>query len=141
MTVGMLGPYEILPEYEADQLVLRMGIELRECTPERVVGTMPVGPNRQPMGLLHGGANAVLAETLGSVAARLHAGPAGTAVGLDLSCSHHRAVRSGSVTGVCTPLHPGSTTATYEIAVFDEHGNRTCTARLTCAIKRRRTGS
>jgi 1,4-dihydroxy-2-naphthoyl-CoA hydrolase len=132
-----LGPYEILPDYVDEQLVAKLGIELITCEPDLVVATMPVAGNRQPIGLIHGGANAVLAETLGSVAAMVHAGPGGLAVGLDLSCSHHRAARNGLVTGVCRPLHRGATTATYEIVITDEHDRRTCTARLTCAIKRR----
>ena len=64
--------------------------------PDRVVGTMPVEGNTQPYGLLHGGASAVLAETLGSVGAMLHGGPTKLAVGVDLNCTHHRGVRSGT---------------------------------------------
>ncbi|HEY0638345.1 MAG TPA: hotdog fold thioesterase [Pseudonocardiaceae bacterium] len=112
-----------------------MGIELVEVTPERVVGTVPVKGNRQPYGLLHGGANAVLAETLGSVAAAVNAGPGRAAVGLELSCTHHRAAVDGLVTGVCVPLHRGRTTATYEIVLTDSGGRRTCTARLTCVLR------
>ncbi|WP_225978699.1 hotdog fold thioesterase [Gandjariella thermophila] len=133
----MLGPYEVLPGYAAEQLVSRMGIELVTCEPDLVVGTMPVAGNRQPIGLLHGGANAVLAETLGSVAAMLNVQPDGFAVGLDLSCTHHLAARHGLVTGVCTPLHRGAATASYEIVISDEQGRRTCTARLTCAVRRK----
>ncbi|WP_189060626.1 PaaI family thioesterase [Longimycelium tulufanense] len=117
-----------------------MGIQVTSWDPDRVVGTMPVKGNRQPYGLLHGGANAVLAETLGSIAAGLHAMPERVAVGLELSCTHHRAARDGVVTGVCVPLHRGRSTATYEIVVTDENGNRTCTARLTCLLRERPPG-
>ncbi|MEV8017803.1 hotdog fold thioesterase [Streptomyces sp. NPDC086554] len=113
-----------------------MGIEILTCEPGLVSGTMPVSGNRQPVGILHGGANAVFAETLGSVAAFLYAGPGGHAVGVDLSCTHHRWVSSGMVTGICIPLNERQTVASYEIAISDESGNRTCTARLTCAIRR-----
>ncbi|WP_114453518.1 PaaI family thioesterase [Halopolyspora algeriensis] len=113
----------------------RMGMEVTECTPDRVVGTMPVSGNRQPYGLLHGGANAVLAESLGSTAAVLNAGPGRIAVGLELSCTHHRAATDGVVTGVATPLHRGGSTATYEIVITDERGKRTCSARLTCVLR------
>ena len=68
---------------------------------------MPVEGNTQPYGLLHGGASVVLAETLGSIGAALHAGPAGIAVGLDINATHHRAARSGFVTGTATALSPG----------------------------------
>jgi 1,4-dihydroxy-2-naphthoyl-CoA hydrolase len=112
-----------------------MGIQITGLSPDRVVATMPVAGNRQPYGLLHGGANAVLAEFLGSVAAALNAGADRFAVGLELSCTHHRAVADGTVTGVATPLHRGNTTATYEIAISDEQGRRTCSARLTCVLR------
>ncbi|ASU80962.1 aromatic compound degradation protein PaaI [Actinopolyspora erythraea] len=112
-----------------------MGITVTEYAPDRVVGTMPVAGNRQPYGLLHGGANAVLAEQLGSIAAALHAGADRVAVGLELSCTHHRAVTEGSVTGVATPLHRGRGTATFEIVITDENDKRTCSARLTCLLR------
>lgn len=129
-----LGPVPVLPTYVDEQLVTRMGIEITTCRPDLVVGTMPVKGNRQPIGIMHGGANAVLAETLGSLAAWVHAGPDRIIVGQELSCTHHRAVRSGLVTGVCRPLHVGRGTATYEIVISDEQERRTCTARLTCAL-------
>lgn len=119
------------------QLATRMGIEITSWDPERLVGTMPVEGNQQPFGWLHGGANAVLAETLGSIAASLHAAPKGAVAGLELSCTHHRPARAGLVTGVCTPLHQGTRVATYEIAISDEQGNLTCSAKLTCMINSR----
>ncbi|MET0233167.1 MAG: hotdog fold thioesterase [Kibdelosporangium sp.] len=110
-----------------------MGIEIVDWNPDRVVATMPVKGNRQPYGLLHGGANAVLAEAVGSVCAALKADGRPT-VGLELSCTHHRGVKEGLVTGVATPLHVGRSTASVEIVISDEEGRRTCTARLTCMI-------
>lgn len=121
--------------FDDEQLATRMGIEIIDWTPDRVVGTMPVAGNRQPYGLLHGGANAVLAEGLGSVAAALNAGAGRAAVGLELSCTHHRAATEGVVTGVATPLHKGNSTATYEIVITDHRGKRTCSARLTCVLR------
>ncbi|WP_158851980.1 hotdog fold thioesterase [Saccharothrix deserti] len=118
-----------------EQLATRLGIEITEWDADRLVGTMPVKGNRQPYGLLHGGANAVLAETLGSYAATMHAAPDRLAVGLELSCTHHRGVTEGVVTGVCTPIHRGRSTATFEIVITDERGRRACTARLTCFLK------
>lgn len=115
-------------------LIERMGIELIEATPERAVGTMPVAGNTQPAGLLHGGASVVLAETLGSFAAALHAGPDRLVVGIEINATHHAGARSGIVTGVATAIHRGRTTANYEIVVTDESGRRVCTARLTCLV-------
>ena len=101
---------------------------------ERVVGTMPVEGNTQPYGLLHGGASVVLAETLGSTGAAIHAGPDKLSVGVDINATHHRAARSGTVTGVATPVHLGRTMATYEVVITDEDGKRVCTSRITCTL-------
>ncbi|MFB7270261.1 PaaI family thioesterase [Streptomyces sp. NPDC056244] len=139
-------PQDIIDEYSAlgvdlpalfsaGHLGNRMGLRIVEASPERVVGTMPVEGNTQPYGLLHGGASAVLAETLGSVGAMLHGRSSKIAVGVDLNCTHHRGVRSGIVTGVATPVHRGRTTTTYEIVITDEQDKRVCTARLTCLLR------
>ncbi|MDR8409504.1 hotdog fold thioesterase [Nonomuraea sp. 3-1Str] len=115
----------------------RMGIEFVEAAPERVVGRMPVEGNTQPYGLLHGGASAVLAETLGSVGAALHAGPERIAVGIEINATHHRSATSGHVTGVATRLHGGRTLATYHIEITDDQGRLVCTSRLTCMLRDR----
>lgn len=129
-------------DLEAEQLASRMGIEITQWDVQEMIGTMPVKGNRQPFGLLHGGANAVLAEQLGSVASAMHAALFGSiAVGLELSCTHHRAARDGVVTGVARPIHLGRSTTTYEIVVTDEEGKRTCTARLTCLLRPKAPGA
>jgi 1,4-dihydroxy-2-naphthoyl-CoA hydrolase len=116
-------------------LIERMGIEIQEISRERIVGTMPVEGNTQPYGLLHGGASVVLAETLGSFGAVLHAGPNRVAVGIEINATHHRAARSGSVTGVATPISLGNSLATFEVVVTDQEGRRTCTSRITCLLR------
>jgi uncharacterized protein (TIGR00369 family) len=113
----------------------RLGIEFLEAGPDRVVARMPVEGNTQPYGLLHGGASAVLAETLGSVGAAIHAGPGRVAVGIELNATHHRSATSGHVTGVATRLHGGRTVATYDIEITDDQGRRVCTSRLTCMLR------
>ncbi len=129
-------PQEQFAAGKADgQLADRMGIVVTEWDPARVVGTMPVDGNRQPYGLLHGGASCVLAETLGSLAAALHAGPGRAVLGVEINATHHRGARSGLVTGVCTPLHAGRTMASYQIVISDDAGHRVCTARLSCLIR------
>ncbi|MFF6775043.1 PaaI family thioesterase [Streptomyces sp. NPDC012637] len=139
-------PQEVIDEYaslgvdlpalfSAGHLGNRMGVQIVEASAERVVGTMPVEGNTQPYGLLHGGASAVLAETLGSIGSMLHGGVSRIAVGVDLNCTHHRGVRSGLVTGVATPVHRGRSTATYEIVITDEQDKRVCSARLTCMLR------
>jgi uncharacterized protein (TIGR00369 family) len=119
------------------ELNARMGITIIEATPERVVGTMPVEGNRQPYGLLHGGASAVLAETVGSVAATLTAGPDAAAVGIEINATHHRAVTSGTVTATATRLHAGRTVATFDIRIVDESGRPVCSCRLSCMFRPR----
>jgi uncharacterized protein (TIGR00369 family) len=126
---------DLVALFSAGNLGSRMGLQVLEAAPERVVGTLPVEGNTQPYGLLHGGASAVLAETLGSVGAMLHGGPSRIAVGVDLNCTHHRGIRSGLVTGVATPVHRGRSTATYEVVITDEQDRRICTARLTCLLR------
>lgn len=118
----------------AGTLIERMGIEVTLVTPERAEGRMPVAGNTQPLGLLHGGASAVLAETLGSYAAQAHAGDGRAAVGIELNATHHRSARDGWVHAVATAVHLGRTLVTYEVAVDDDGGRRLCTARLTCML-------
>jgi 1,4-dihydroxy-2-naphthoyl-CoA hydrolase len=128
-------------EQAAGTLQERMGMEFLEVGAERTVARIPVEGNTQPYGLLHGGASAALAETVGSVAAAVHAGADRIAVGVDLSATHHRAVRAGWVTGVATPLSRGRSVASYEIVVRDDEGSRVCTARLTCMLRDRPPGA
>ncbi|WP_024877883.1 hotdog fold thioesterase [Saccharomonospora piscinae] len=125
------------PEIAEQQLNDKLGLTFVDLTPERVSATMPVKGNLQPFGLLHGGANAVLAEALGSTLAALNAGPDRMALGLELSCTHHRPAIAGLVTGVATPVHVGRGTVTSAIEITDEAGKRTCTARLTCVVRDR----
>lgn len=123
-------------------LLERLGIELTQLSPSYCVARMPVAGNVQPMGLLHGGASAALAETVGSFAGWMHAGEGKHSVGIELSASHHRSAREGWVVGVARALHLGRTLASYEISVRTEvtgegpdAGDLLCTARLTCIIR------
>lgn len=125
----------LLAKIPTAALHTRMGIEILEARPERVVGRMPVEGNTQPHGLLHGGASCVLAEALGSYGAALHALPDRIAVGVDINATHHRGVRHGFVTGVATPAHRGRQSTSYEVVITDDAGRRVCTARLTCLLQ------
>jgi 1,4-dihydroxy-2-naphthoyl-CoA hydrolase len=132
---GEISDYmEFLMKRGSGELGEKMGIEILEASPERVVGRMPVEGNRQPIGLLHGGANAVLAEGLGSIASQLHAGLNRTSVGIELSCTHHKSATSGHVTGIASAISLGRTVTCYEIVITTDEGIKTCTARLTCLI-------
>lgn len=119
-------------------LDVRMGLDLLEVSAERSVGRMPVAGNTQPYGLWHGGASCVLAESLASLSAVVAAGEGGTAFGVDINATHHAPARSGQVTGVATALRIGASLGTWEVVLTDDGGNRICTARVTCAIRRSR---
>jgi uncharacterized protein (TIGR00369 family) len=112
----------------------KMGIEIIEASPTRLVGTMPVEGNTQPIGLLHGGANVVLAESLGSIGTQLHAGANKKIVGVDINATHHKSATNGIVTGVATAITLGKTLCSYQVEITNEKGERTCTARITCLI-------
>nr|WP_245617041.1 hotdog fold thioesterase [Knoellia subterranea] len=130
-----------LNELNPNSLLHRMHIEVTEATRDRIVATMPVEGNTQPYGLLHGGASVVLAETLGSIGAAIHAGPDRIVVGTDINATHHRAARSGLVTGVATPISTGNTLSAWEIVVSAEDGKRVCTSRITCLVREAPPGS
>ena len=113
----------------------KMGIEIIEASPQRMVGTMPVEGNTQPSGLLHGGANVVLAETLGSVAASLTLDRSKQdCVGLEINANHIRGVKSGKVKGTARPVHLGKSTQVWEIKIVNEADQLCCISRITMAI-------
>ncbi|NHC12214.1 PaaI family thioesterase [Motilibacter deserti] len=123
------------PSFPPSALTERMGIVVTEASAQLVRGTMPVEGNTQPFGVLHGGASAVLAETLASVGATLHAGPGRAGAGIEINASHHRPGLSGTITGVATAVHLGRTLATYDVVLTDEESRRVCSARVTCALR------
>jgi len=129
---------EIIRKRGAGALGEKMGIQVIEATPERLVGTMPVEGNTQPVGLLHGGASVVLAESLGSIGTQLHAGIERRIVGVDINATHHKSATSGIVTGVATAISLGKTLCVYDVVITNEAGERTCTSRITCMILAKR---
>jgi uncharacterized protein (TIGR00369 family) len=125
---------QVIRERGSGALDKKMGIEIIEASPERLVATMPVEGNTQPIGLLHGGANVVLAESLGSIGTQLHAGADRKIVGVDINATHHKSATSGIVTAVATAISLGKTLCSYNVEIKNEKGERTCTARITCLI-------
>lgn len=125
---------EIFNDRGRGALDKKMGIEIIEASPQRLVGRMPVEGNTQPFGLLHGGANVVLAESLGSVGTHLHAGPSRRIVGIEISASHHKSATEGYVIAVATSVTLGKTLCTYNVEITNDKGEKTCTARITCLI-------
>ncbi len=115
-------------------LLEMMGLELLEATPARVVARIPVAPNSQPFGMLHGGASGVLAESIASLGAWL-ADPSRTALGIELKVNHLRAARSGFVTGTGVPLSSGRTFGVWEVRIVDDEGQLTAFATCTVALR------
>ncbi|MFM7542730.1 MAG: PaaI family thioesterase [Actinomycetales bacterium] len=125
---------QVLRERGSGALGKKMGIEIIEASPHKLVATMPVEGNTQPLGLLHGGASVVLAESLGSIGTQLHAGPNRKIVGVDINATHHKSATSGLVTGTATAISLGKTLCCYEVEIVNDKGERTCSARITCLI-------
>lgn len=118
-------------------LANKMGIKLVELSAEYSVATMPVEGNTQPVGILHGGAHVVLAESLGSMSANVWAYPEKLAVGIEVNASHTRSVASGVVTATCRALNLGKSLTLHEIEITDEQGRRLSTVRITNFLKER----
>ncbi|MEH0108489.1 hotdog fold thioesterase [Tersicoccus sp. MR15.9] len=131
---------EAAPAHEPWQITLgeldeKMGVRIVEQSAERVVATMPVEGNRQSFGLLHGGASLAVGEAVGSWAAVIHASTMGrSAVGVDVSATHHRSATSGTVTITATAISLGRTMTSHEVVITDEQDRRLCTLRITNLI-------
>jgi 1,4-dihydroxy-2-naphthoyl-CoA hydrolase len=119
-----------------NSLIEHLGIEFIEAGANFLTAKMPVDARtRQPLGILHGGASAALAETLGSVAATLCLDPARQyPVGLDINANHLRPVETGFVTGTARPVHLGRKTHVWQIKISNEAGQLVCVSRLTLMI-------
>jgi uncharacterized protein (TIGR00369 family) len=102
---------------------------------------MPVDGNTQPIGLLHGGAHVVLAESLGSFAANVHAHPWGYAVGIEINASHISTVSSGVVTGTCTAIKLGKSLTVHEVKMTDEKGQLLSIVRITNFLRPKPTSA
>ena len=130
---------EQLNGWSENTLMRPLGIEFTEIGPDYLRGTMPVDARtHQPYGLLHGGASAALAETLGSTAAGMCVAEGEGVVGIEINANHLRGVREGRVTGTARPLHVGRSTQVWEIRIEDDAGRLACVSRLTLAVVRRR---
>ena len=117
-------------------LTEHIGIEITEVGEDYLIGKMPVDHRtHQPMGLLHGGASVVLAETLGSIAATLTLDLSKQyAVGLEINANHIKGVKEGFVYGKASPIHVGKRTQVWEIRMTNENDQITCISRITMAV-------
>ena len=127
---------EVLKSFIEVNMLKHLDIRVEDMTENALVFSMPVDHRtRQPMGLLHGGASCVLAESLGSIASYLCVDPDQCdVVGLEINANHVRSVRSGRVTGCCTPLHLGRSSHIWDIRIKDENDRLVCVSRMTNAI-------
>ena len=122
---------DMLQNNNGGPLTNRMGVIFDEISAELSIARMPVEGNTQVVGLLHGGAHVVIAESLGSISSTIHAGPGRIAVGIEINATHSRSVTEGWVTATCTALSLGRTLCTHEIVMRDEQGRRLSTVRMT----------
>ncbi|WP_276576710.1 hotdog fold thioesterase [Endozoicomonas sp. 4G] len=112
-----------------------VGIKIVAIGDDFIRGTMPVDERtKQPVGLLHGGASVVLAETLGSIGANLCCAENHYCVGLEINANHLKSASSGQVTGTAKAVHIGRSTQVWEIRIENEQGQLTCISRLTMAV-------
>ena len=126
---------EILTTSHIGTAADRLGIEFVEIGPDFIRGRMPVDERtRQPYGVVHGGANVVLAETLGSCGADYSTPVGHRIVGLDINANHIRGVGEGWVHGIAQPVHIGRSTHVWQIDMHNDAGELTCASRLTVAI-------
>ncbi|MDN2483214.1 hotdog fold thioesterase [Vibrio agarivorans] len=129
---------DALNQSSKNTLIEHLQIVYTEVTDNSISATMPVCAfTHQPLGMLHGGASVVLAETLGSLAANFCVEEPSYCVGLDINANHVRAKRQGVVTGTASPIHLGRTTQVWDIKIVDEQQRLICTSRLTIAVKHR----
>lgn len=127
---------DTLNDMASDTMTGLLGIEFTEIAQDHLRATMPVDKRTlQPYGLLHGGASAALAETIGSVASGLVIDNATqSCVGISLNVSHLRSVSEGYVHGVARPLHLGRSTHVWDIHIHDDDDNLCAVGRLTVAV-------
>ncbi len=132
-----------LNKLSANTMSERIGIEITEVGDNFLRGRMPVDSRTtQPYGILHGGASAALAETLGSIAGTLLLDPEKEfCVGMEINANHVKSVRSGYVYGKATPIHIGRKTHVWEIRIEDGDGKLVCISRLTLAVIPRKENS
>lgn len=117
-----------------------LGMKFIEIGEDYLKSRMPVTPHtHQPYGILHGGASAALAETVGSVASSMCINnEKQICVGMEINCNHVRAKREGNIIATASPLHLGATSHIWDIRITDENNRLICVSRLTMAILKKR---
>jgi 1,4-dihydroxy-2-naphthoyl-CoA hydrolase len=121
--------------FSRECIVGHLGIEFLEKGKDFLSATMPVDKRTtQPLGILHGGASVVLAETLGSAASHMTLDDSHQSVGLEVKANHLKSISRGSVKGFAKPIHLGRTTQVWDISIENENNELICISRLTMAV-------
>jgi len=134
---------EKLNQFSTNTMNELLGIRITELGENYIKGTMPVDPRtHQAYGILHGGASAALAETLGSIGSVIIVDPEQfICVGVEINANHIRSVRDGLVTGTAVPLHIGASSHVWDIRIVDKNDKLVCVSRLTVFVKRKNQNS
>ena len=113
-----------------------LGIKFTIVGDDSLTATMPADARtKQPLGIVHGGANVVLAETIASTGANAIIDlDKYYCVGLEINANHVRPVKDGIITGIARPIHIGRTTQIWTIDLYDANGKQSCIARMTAAV-------
>ena len=125
-----------LNDFQKNTITELLGIEITDFGPDYFCGKMPVDHRTvQPYGLLHGGASAVLAESLGSIAGGMQVNrDTQTVVGVEINCNHLRSARDGWVYGKATPVKIGRKIHVWNIEIKNEDDKLVAVSRLTLAV-------
>jgi 1,4-dihydroxy-2-naphthoyl-CoA hydrolase len=128
---------EKLNQFSINTMNELLGIKITEVGENYIKGTMPVDKRtHQAYGILHGGASAALAETLGSIGSVIVVDPEQyICVGVEINANHIRSVRDGFVTGTAIPLHLGASSHVWDIKIVDKNEKLVCVSRLTVFVK------
>ena len=135
-------------EFSSEEIVARINnnragsvwetldIKLVSCEKDKVVATMPIGPNhRQQLGYLHGGISVVLAESVASLGTAFNIDQTRQmAFGLEINANHLRPKREGQLTATATVIHRGRTSFVWDIRLIDENEKLICISRCTVAV-------
>ena len=125
-------------QFRGNTLMGLLDITFEEKGEDFLTASMPVDERtHQPMGILHGGASVVLAETLGSCASLMTLEKGYYSVGLEIKANHIKSISRGRVTGRTTPLHLGRSTQVWDIDIKNDQGELVCASRLTIAVLKR----
>ena len=129
-----------LNQRSANTLAEFLDIQFTQVGADYLTATMPASSRtKQPIGIVHGGANVVLAETIASTGANAVIDlEKYYCVGLEINANHIRAVREGLITGIARPIHLGKTTQVWHIDLYNEEGKQTCVSRMTASVLSRK---